>query len=197
MMRSSISKTRPDRRRRGMISLEYIALTTFILIALFVFQKYLVRGISGGWKRAGDAFGFGRQFDPRPPDQGGTSKCYKSNLLGGWVDLECFKSRNCDCTLPREDPDFLERCRRCSRLCIARCEGTEHCYHVETPFGDAWVDLECYELHNCCTAPGNPNPFIDDDDPQFGCAQCVMMCRPQCHDGRDLPSGWLLDDFSN
>ena len=41
--------------------IEYCALVAILTGALIGLSIYLKRGISGGWRQAGDVFGFGRQ----------------------------------------------------------------------------------------------------------------------------------------
>lgn len=47
-----------------MSMVEYCVLITVVVAALIGMQIYLKRAICGRWKTNGDAFGFGRQFDP-------------------------------------------------------------------------------------------------------------------------------------
>jgi len=114
---------------RAVSSAEYMALIAFILAALLVFQRYIFRGIAGAWKVAGDAFGHGRQYDPRPfgkDGQGrGTMECFfdythckpgrrqqypcdnVEDRINTWIDRRCVeKSMDrggwegpCDCTI--------------------------------------------------------------------------------------------------
>ena len=44
--------------------IEYTALLVIIMLVFLSFQKYVVRGFAGRWKETGDAFGYGRQYDP-------------------------------------------------------------------------------------------------------------------------------------
>jgi hypothetical protein len=78
-------------------TIEYLALTVFILGAIVVFQKYILHAFWGQWKKAGDVFSFGKQYDPRAfgtdGDGGGTLECMfvfrdkddPNNLSGDWV----------------------------------------------------------------------------------------------------------------
>lgn len=125
--------------------MEYMTLIVFLLSALFVFQHYIVRGFSGGWKNAGDTFGMGRQFDPRSygtkGNLGGTLECFydythcqpgqnpllpdplnpcPNNRINAWVDTRCYEA-NCDCTLPKEAPPsaYNRSCLQCIENCIS------------------------------------------------------------------------------
>jgi hypothetical protein len=81
-------------------SIEYVALTGFILAALFVFQHYIVRGLGGRVKSTGDTFGQMRQYDPRPygvhGEGGGTLECVylgdpdgPGRIVAGWREGSC------------------------------------------------------------------------------------------------------------
>lgn len=72
--------------------MEFVALIMFLMAAYIVFQKYIVRGLSGRWKSVGDALGQGRIYDPRH-----TTECaYKTFFQGVppvWFDQECFEAQ--------------------------------------------------------------------------------------------------------
>lgn len=98
--------------------MEYMTLIVFILSALLVMQYYIVHGFSGRWKSAGDTFGDGRQYDPRPWMGGagnGTLDCFYDAATGNWVDSDCFDAQ-CDCTLPPDDPSYATRCTQCKTV---------------------------------------------------------------------------------
>ena len=120
--------------RQGQSMLEYMALLVFLLATFFVFQHYIVRGFYGSWKQAGDAFGQGRQYDPRPfgnlGSGGGTLECFFDTMhckpdaaapektappcvrMNLWVAKDCY-DKNCECSLPTEDPDYYVNCLMC------------------------------------------------------------------------------------
>lgn len=88
--------------KKGASTLEYMALIVFVLGAFLVFDKYIIRGFWGQWKKAGDAFGQGKEYDPRPfgsdGEGGGTLDCmfiyatedpYDTN--GEWVKRGCYE----------------------------------------------------------------------------------------------------------
>ncbi|MFC1510580.1 hypothetical protein ACFL49_02860 [Candidatus Omnitrophota bacterium] len=52
------------RSKRGQTILDYTILVTLVLLGLMLFRGYMQRGISGRWKAAGDAIGYGRQYVP-------------------------------------------------------------------------------------------------------------------------------------
>jgi Flp pilus assembly pilin Flp len=53
-----------EKMRKGNIAIEYAALIIILVSALLLMQTYIVRGFSGRWRSVGDAFGFGRQYEP-------------------------------------------------------------------------------------------------------------------------------------
>jgi hypothetical protein len=108
---------------RAASSIEYAILVTALLLALFFARNYLIRGLAGTWKAAGDTFGFGRQYDPRPfgteGKDGGTLRCYFEPRTGQWLDRDYVKAA-CDCTLPPEHPQYGARCLACLNSAPAR-----------------------------------------------------------------------------
>ena len=70
---------------------EYILLIVIILVSLYVFRTYLVRGLSGKWKDTGDSFGVGRQFDPAQ-----TTQCAFDTEFNKWYDTVCFDNHRCN-----------------------------------------------------------------------------------------------------
>jgi hypothetical protein len=60
-------------------TVEYISLIVFLLAAFLVFDRHILRGMWGQWKKTGDTFGHGKQFDPRG---------FGINGIGGWT-LRC------------------------------------------------------------------------------------------------------------
>ena len=119
-------------QQKASSALEYMALMIFLMVCLLVFERYIVRGFFGQWKKAGDVFSHGRQYDPRVfgsgGDQGGTLECYCERkhlgLPGVWVPTRCADA-NCDCTLPPEHPDYPTDCVACLNTC--RALGTNLC----------------------------------------------------------------------
>ena len=78
------------KKRRGQSTIEFAALIMFLLAALIVFQKYIVRGFSGKWKNVGDSMGQGRIYDPNK-----TIECAAGAFFDGqttyWYDQKCFE----------------------------------------------------------------------------------------------------------
>ena len=97
-------------------------LSSIVLAIAIVFQPYIVRGLSGQWKKVGDSFGHGRQYDPGEFDSDGfrgTRTCIYSELITSWVKEDCFEE-NCDCSLPVEDPHYASLCLDCLDRCKSR-----------------------------------------------------------------------------
>jgi len=101
--------------------IEYVSLVVFVLAAFYVMEGYIIRGILGKWKQAGEVFGHGRQYDPRDfseDELGGTIEClyyYDVNGLevdGFWMDQKYYEE-NCDCFLPEDHPDYQQDCVEC------------------------------------------------------------------------------------
>jgi len=124
-------------------TIEYIAVITFIIAAFLVFQRYIFRGMAGSWKAAGDTFGQGRQYDPRPFGKHGAgegtkecffdythckpgvrSPCGGEGLMNTWLDRQCVQTRGCDCTIPETDWDEYNKNCLC---CYAHCR-SKRCF---------------------------------------------------------------------
>ena len=121
-------------KKKAQSILEYMTLIVFLLTALFVFQKYILRAYYGNWKRAGDVFGQGRQYDPRPfgnyGDGGGTLECFfdathcrpgtgparPCPLINKWISRVCYDA-NCDCTMPIGTTGYNTSCLQCLENC--------------------------------------------------------------------------------
>ncbi len=80
------------RKRRGQSMFEFVALIMFILAAFLIFQKYIVRGLTGRWKGVGDSFGQGRIYDPNK-----TIECAANAFFDGqkvvWYNQICFEEK--------------------------------------------------------------------------------------------------------
>ncbi|MCK5580882.1 MAG: hypothetical protein KAJ18_06375 [Candidatus Omnitrophica bacterium] len=104
--------------KKGSSVVEFMALIVFLLSMAFVFQHYIVRGLSGQWRKVGDTFGHGKQYDPRnfDVDDGGSGEgtltCIFAEVVDRWVMEDCYED-TCDCTLPEEDPQYDARCPSC------------------------------------------------------------------------------------
>ena len=100
-----------SRKSNGQAAIEYVVVIVIFLIALLVFQKYIVRAFSGRWKTVGDSIGDGRIYDPNH-----TLECgFDSVLTNAWYDRKCFER---DCTdqcfsLAREESE----CKTCITAC--------------------------------------------------------------------------------
>jgi len=78
------------RKKQGQSVIEFLALILFISATFLVFQKYIVRGMAGRWKSAGDAMGQGRIYDPKK-----TIECRYANFFLNqtpvWFNQTCFE----------------------------------------------------------------------------------------------------------
>lgn len=50
---------------RGMLSVEYAILITILIAALLAMSSYIQKKICGKIRDSGDAFGYGRQYEPK------------------------------------------------------------------------------------------------------------------------------------
>jgi len=124
--------------KKAASTLEFAALVVFVISALLVFQRYIYRGMAGSWKAAGDAFGHGRQYDPRNfgenGELGGTLELFfdythckpgyrppchdPDHRINNWIDRRCIEVKHCDCTLSVDDPAYDSACLQCYDSCI-------------------------------------------------------------------------------
>lgn len=139
--------------KKGAATIEYMALIAFILGALIVFDKYIVRSFWGKWQEAGDVFGHGKQHDPRPfgvdGAGGGTLKCtfiYEA----GPGQIDCDPSGICI------NESAYNDCRS-SGNSEFYCENSAS----QPATGGTWVTQPCYD--DC---------ILDGDDQ----ATCVDNC---------------------
>ncbi len=81
------------KQKYGQSTIEYLVVIIFILSAFLVFQKYIVRAISGRWKTIGDSWGHGRVYDPKK-----TEECkFDFRFTNQWYSKACYDQRDCDC----------------------------------------------------------------------------------------------------
>lgn len=105
--RAGIGASRP--KSRGQSTIEFAALIAVILAALFLFQKYIFRGMAGRWKGVGDSLGQGRIFDPNH-----TTEC-EFHPAVGWYDRICYENTcRSFCGLPDE-------CAKTASACLIAC----------------------------------------------------------------------------
>jgi len=104
-------------KRQGQSMIEFVTLIMFILATFIVFQKYIVRGISGRWKGVGDAIGQGRIYDPNK-----TLACsYDPQYTDRWFNRTCY-DENCEGACLRGFT-ALSNCPNCIRTggCSPAC----------------------------------------------------------------------------
>ena len=78
------------RNNRAVSTMEYLFFMTLVLFAILGLQKYMAHGMYGMWKRTGDSFGFGRQYDPNT-----TIECAFDLSINRWYDVFCLESIGC------------------------------------------------------------------------------------------------------
>lgn len=85
------------RAEKAAAAIEYTALIFFLLSALVVFDRYILRAFWGQWRKAGEVFGHGKQYDPRgfgdEGKGGGTLECMFIYQGAGLMD--CNSSGEC------------------------------------------------------------------------------------------------------
>lgn len=99
--------------------MEYVFLLTLIIASLIVMQKYILGGIAGRWKSAGDAFGKGEQYDPKK-----TTECAWSETQKTWYSSVCYQNAY--------DANFAAWASGCLNTCINqgtldKCGGVSSC----------------------------------------------------------------------
>lgn len=98
------------RRKNGQATLEGIMVVVFVLTALFIFQKYILRAFSGRWRQTGETFSYGRQFDPEK-----TIECrfYENadRSIQIWYEAGCFETHCRDiCFEEKMSSDACQNC---------------------------------------------------------------------------------------
>ena len=79
-----------QKTKKAQSTIEYIVLLFFILGTFVIFQKYIMRAVSGRWKAVGDSIGQGKLYDPKK-----TIECeFDSEFNNRWYNMECFRD-NC------------------------------------------------------------------------------------------------------
>lgn len=110
------------RQKSGAISsVEIVTVIILMLAALLSFGGYIQRALAGRWKTTGDAYGQGRQYDPRGfgavGENGGTEDCFFDQSNNRWIDDDLYRSNNCDCTGLKADgtplPEYAVDCTGC------------------------------------------------------------------------------------
>ena len=100
------------KKKNGQSTMEYVTLIMFILASFLVFQKYIVRGLSGRMKGVGDSFAQGRLYDPNVSAECAYDYIYHNQ----WYDSQCYDA-NCEgaCLRVTATP---AACSACIQNCI-------------------------------------------------------------------------------
>ena len=76
-----------NKQRRAFAVLEYVMLVLILLMGLVGFRIYIERGFQGQFRKAGESFGFLRQYNP-----GASRDCAFEPSLGIWYETGCFNN---------------------------------------------------------------------------------------------------------
>ncbi|MFP4473613.1 MAG: hypothetical protein ACLFPX_07120 [Candidatus Omnitrophota bacterium] len=112
--------------------LEYASLLVLLLVSILWFRPYILRAFHGQWKKAGDTYGHGRQYDPRgwggDGSGGGTYECFYEEIGGSgyWVPESCFE-QNCNCMLDTADSNYQAQCTNCKINCAQNHPDKQYC----------------------------------------------------------------------
>ncbi len=109
--------------KKAVSTAEYASRLILVMGALLYFQKYIIQGFEGRWKKMGDTYGYEKQYDRQPygtrGDGGGTLSCFFDNSyvsgtwVAQWVDDDCFKQNCVDyCT----NPVAASQCTTCKQV---------------------------------------------------------------------------------
>lgn len=85
---------------KGQALFEYVMLLIFVISAFLIFQKYIVRAMSGRWKSVGDTIGHGLLYDPTETLECATfgyvteDARFATGDPGVWYNVQCFEA-NC------------------------------------------------------------------------------------------------------
>ncbi len=112
------------KNKKAQATFEYMILIVFVLGAFLVFQKYIVRGISGQWKKSADQLGKGKQYDAHLTDECAFDFAY--NDPGIWYNYVCFDN-TCDAEC-FEYGNTKAACAACIQGCVPLsgiCDGSE------------------------------------------------------------------------
>ncbi len=80
-----------SQRKRAFAMLEYVMLVIILAAGLFTFRAYIQRSVQGQYRKAGESFGFARQYNP-----GASRECAFEGTTNTWYSQECFNNKvNC------------------------------------------------------------------------------------------------------
>lgn len=77
-------------KKTSQSAIEFVTLVVFILGIFLIFQKFIVRGLTGRWKAVGDSLGQERSYDPNK-----TAECRYAAFFdpadARWFNQTCFE----------------------------------------------------------------------------------------------------------
>ncbi len=88
---------------QGYSIFEYVVLIILVLSALFIFRSYILKALNGKHKALGDAYGFGRQYDPKR-----TIACGYDDRINAWYDETCYENQRRLCASGNEECDLAK-----------------------------------------------------------------------------------------
>ena len=75
--------------RTGTAVVEYIVMLMLLVAGMAAMQPFIARAFNGSWKKSGDSFGYGRQYEA-----GKSMECAYSQIsptFGVWYDNNCYQ----------------------------------------------------------------------------------------------------------
>ncbi|MBF0331979.1 MAG: hypothetical protein HQL17_08615 [Candidatus Omnitrophica bacterium] len=76
------------RQQQAFAVIEYVVLIIVVIAALVGFRSYLQRGLQGQYRKAGETFGFGRQYSPTA-----SIECAYDDEALVWYSTACFNNK--------------------------------------------------------------------------------------------------------
>ena len=111
----SSSPLASSKRRRAFATLEYVMLIIILAAGLYTFRNYIQRGFQGQYRRAGESFGFLRQYNPSA-----SRDCASNN--GTWYEQGCFNNQLLVLGCGRKAQADYDGCLQSARsACTAGC----------------------------------------------------------------------------
>jgi hypothetical protein len=103
--------------RAGVSVLEYVIVIIVVVLALVAMRPYLKNAIIGQYRKAGEGFGFMRQYDPK-----NTLACIQDES-GFWYSRRCFENKMAKCPINVPGISGGECFNDIKRQCRAACAG--------------------------------------------------------------------------
>lgn len=104
--------------QRATAMIEYVFMAALLIGGLAVMQPFIQRAFTGSWKKSGDTFGYGRQFQATK-----TAECAYSQInatFGVWYDNTCYEQLITTCAPQDHDCENTQKSLCTQPYC---CEG--------------------------------------------------------------------------